>query len=125
MRKRIDLEYLFSSSLNVLFSRLSTATGLMEWFADDVIHKGKQFTFVWEGVEERASMTDVKKNSYVQFQWEDADDPEEFLRFSIDVEPLTGDIALIVTDFTDHDEEDDAVELWNKQIDMLRRIIGA
>ncbi|MDR1272918.1 MAG: SRPBCC domain-containing protein, partial [Odoribacteraceae bacterium] len=44
MRKKIELEYIFSSSVNVLFSRLGTAMGLSEWFSDDVRHKGNTFT---------------------------------------------------------------------------------
>ena len=47
MRKRIDLEYIFSSSVTILFSRLSSAPGLAEWFSDDVKHDGNIFTFVW------------------------------------------------------------------------------
>ena len=50
MRKRIDLEYIFSSSVTILFSRLSSAPGLAEWFSDDVKHDGNIFTFVWDGI---------------------------------------------------------------------------
>ena len=39
MRRKIELEYIFSSSVKVLFSRLSTPAGLSEWFADDVFQK--------------------------------------------------------------------------------------
>ena len=55
MRKRIDLEYIFSSSVTILFSRLSSAPGLAEWFSDDVKHDGNIFTFVWDGIGEEAS----------------------------------------------------------------------
>lgn len=124
MRKKIELEYLFASSINVLFSRLSTATGLAEWFADDVRQKGDSFVFVWEGTEEKAEMTDLKKNDSVSFQWEDADDHER-LTFSLRVDPLTEDVALIVSDYVDDDDEEDSIELWNKQIETLQRILGA
>ena len=123
MRKRIDLEYIFSSSVTILFSRLSTAPGLAEWFSDDVKHDGNIFTFVWDGIGEEAKLVDMKKNSYVRFKWLDADDEEEFFGFSLHVEPLTEE-ALIITDFVDTDEEEDAVELWNKQVEMLHRTVG-
>ena len=55
MRKRIDLEYIFSSSVTILFSRLSSAPGLAEWFSDDVKHDGNIFTFVWDGIGEEVS----------------------------------------------------------------------
>ena len=124
MRKRIDLEYIFSSSVTILFSRLSTAPGLAEWFSDDVKHDGNIFTFVWDGIGEEAKLVDMKKNSYVRFKWLDADDEEEFFGFSLHVEPLTEEVALIITDFVDTDEEEDAVELWNKQVEMLHRTVG-
>ena len=124
MRKRIDLEYIFSSSVTILFSRLSSAPGLAEWFSDDVKHDGNIFTFVWDGVGEEAELVDMKKNSYVRFKWLDADDEEEFFEFSLHVEPLTEEVALIITDFVDADEEEDAIELWNKQVEMLHRTVG-
>ena len=86
MRKRIDLEYIFSSSVTILFSRLSSAPGLAEWFSDDVKHDGNIFTFVWDGIGEEAELVDMKKNSYMRFKWLDAD---EFFEFSLHVEPLT------------------------------------
>ena len=124
MRKRIDLEYIFSSSVTILFSRLSSAPGLAEWFSDDVKHDGNIFTFVWDGIGEEAELVDMKKNSYVRFKWLDADDEEEFFEFSLHVEPLTEEVALIITDFVDTDEEGDAIELWNKQVEMLHRTVG-
>lgn len=124
MRKRIDLEYIFSSSVTILFSRLSTAPGLTEWFSDDVKHAGNIFTFVWDGVGERAELVDMKKNSHVRFRWLDADDENEFFEFSLHVEPLTEEVALIITDFVDADEEGDSIELWNKQVEMLHRTVG-
>lgn len=124
MRKRIDLEYIFSSSVTILFSRLSTAPGLTEWFSDDVRHAGNIFTFVWDGVGERAELVDMKKNSHVRFRWLDADDENEFFEFSLHVEPLTEEVALIITDFVDADEEGDSIELWNKQVEMLHRTVG-
>ncbi|MBS7198732.1 MAG: SRPBCC domain-containing protein [Bacteroidales bacterium] len=124
MRKRIDLEYIFSSSVTILFSRLSSAPGLAEWFSDDVKHDGNIFTFVWDGIGEEAELVDMKKNSYVRFKWLDADDEEEFFEFSLHVEPLTEEVALIITDFVDADEEWDAIELWNKQVEMLHRTVG-
>lgn len=125
MRKKIELEYIFSSSVNVLFSRLGTAMGLSEWFSDDVRHKGNTFTFVWDGTESRAELVELKKNISARFKWEEVDDDDEYFEFSLHVEPLTSEVALIITDFVDEEEEEDAVDLWNKQIEMLHRTIGA
>lgn len=125
MRRKIELEYIFSSSVKVLFSRLSTAAGLSEWFADDVFQKGDQFIFIWNGMEHPATLVELKPNSLVRFQWDDAEEEEEYFGFDIHVEPLTGDVALIVTDYADEDEIADSTELWNKQMDILHRNLGA
>lgn len=125
MRKKIELEYTFSSSVKVLFSRLSTPAGLSEWFADDVYQKGDKFIFVWEGVEQPALLLDQKNNVFIRFRWDDAESEEEYFEFSIHVQPLTEDVALMITDFTDEEDEVDAIELWNKQIEMLHRNLGA
>lgn len=125
MRRKIELEYIFSSSVKVLFSRLSTPAGLSEWFAEDVYQKGDQFIFIWNGTEHPATLEEVKANSLVRFKWDDAEDEDEYFEFGIHVEPLTGDVALIITDFADDDEVSDSTELWNKQIDNLHQNLGA
>ncbi|MDR2413991.1 MAG: SRPBCC domain-containing protein [Odoribacteraceae bacterium] len=124
MRKKVELEYLFSSSVNVLFSRLSTAMGLSEWFADDVQQNGNSFIFAWDGVKSRARLQKLKKNLLVRFEWENGND-DEYFEFRLEVDPLTSDVALIIIDFTDEEDEDSTIELWNKQIEMLHRTIGA
>lgn len=46
MRKKINIEYVFSSSVKILFSRLSTVTGLSEWFADRVEEQNGDYIFL-------------------------------------------------------------------------------
>jgi len=38
---------------------------------------------------------------------------------------LTGDTAIVITDFAEDDEIDDAKELWSAQIDRLKQVLGA
>lgn len=125
MRRKIELEYIFSSSVKVLYARLSTPAGLSEWFAEDVTQKGDQFVFVWNGKEHPATLVETKPNSCVRFVWEDAEDAEEYFEFSIQVQPLTGEVALLITDFADEEDLDDSIELWDKQMDTLHRTLGA
>ena len=77
-KTKIQLEYIVNCSPKVLYNRLSTASGLAEWFADDVNVKGKTFTFVWEGSEQTAEMTLHKENKMVRYTWEDEEDGEYF-----------------------------------------------
>ncbi len=125
MSKKYELEYPMNCSPKVLFSRLSTPEGLCEWFADDVTVDGDIFTFTWSKSELKARITALKENKFVRFEWLDTEDEESnYFEFRINIEELSGSLALIITDFADPDEKDDAVSLWDTQITDLKRLLG-
>jgi uncharacterized protein YndB with AHSA1/START domain len=124
MKKRFELEYSINSSPKVLFNMLSTPGGLSEWFADDVNVQGKQFVFIWDGAEEFADLTNKKENKYVRFKWVDDDDEKAYFEFRINIDELTGDVALVITDFAEEDEIADSMELWDSQISELKHVLG-
>jgi len=125
MYKKINLEYGFSSSLKILFSRISTSAGLSEWFADDVQREGNIFIFYWGKTVQKAELIKIKKMQYVRFRWLSSSSPEEYFEFAINEEPITNEVALLITDFVEEDEVAEAEEIWNKQIDTLHSILGA
>ena len=61
-KEKFELEYILKTSPAILFSRLSTPSGLSEWFADDVNLEGKIFRFVWDGSEQQAEQVLKKEN---------------------------------------------------------------
>jgi uncharacterized protein YndB with AHSA1/START domain len=119
---RIQLEYVINCSPKVLFNRLSTASGLTEWFAEDVRVKGKKYTFVWEGAEQTATMTLQKENKLVRFVWEE---DETYFEFKITQDELTNDVSLIIIDFSEEDEIEETKGLWNTQVADLKHILGS
>ena len=124
MKTKYELEYTLNTSPNILFNRLSTPEGLSEWFADNVnLQKGK-YTFIWEGTEQEASVLQRKANKFIRFQWDDDDEEEAYFEFRIHTDELTGDVALLITDFAEENEKDDAVDLWDTQISELKHAIG-
>ena len=123
-KEKFELEYILQSSPAILFNRLSTPSGLSEWFADDVNIEGKIFKFVWDGSEQLAELILRKENKIIRFHWiEDEDDT--YFEFRIEVDELTGDTALVIVDFSEPDDKDDAIELWNQQIEMLKHGLGS
>ena len=124
MKNKYELEYTFNSSPKVLFNRLATPGGLTEWFADDVNVRGDMFTFIWEGSEQVAEITGKKDGKYVRFHWVDEEDDKTYFEFKINIDELTGDVALIVIDFAEDDEKEDAIDLWNTRIAELKHILG-
>ncbi|NLI25255.1 MAG: SRPBCC domain-containing protein [Bacteroidales bacterium] len=124
MKRRFELEYTLNVSPSFLFSRLSTPGGLSEWFADDVNLKGKVFTFLWKGSQQSAEILAQKENRYIRFRWLEKGCENCYFEFRIRQDQLTGDVALIVTDYAEEQEKDDVIELWNMQIARLKHVIG-
>lgn len=122
-----EMEFEIKSSTQVLFNMISTPSGLSEWFADNVNIKKDLFTFIWDGSEESAFLLGKKKGESIKFQWEE--DKEEglktFFEVKIKVDELTNDVALIITDFAEEDEVDEAKLLWENQIAELKMVIGS
>ncbi|MDR2927314.1 MAG: hypothetical protein LBV41_03815 [Cytophagaceae bacterium] len=124
-KKMLELEYLLNTSPAILFNRLSTPSGLAEWFADNVTVRGKVFTFVWNKSEQQAEQVFRKENKLVRYQWIDDEEDNTWFEFQINVDELTGDVALIIIDHVDPDEENDSIDLWTRQIEFLKRGIGS
>jgi len=122
-KAKIQLEYVLNCSPKVLFNWLSTASGLAEWFADDVKVKGKKFTFIWEGSEQSAEMTLHKENRLVRYTWLDEEDG--YFEFRISQDELTSDVSLIIIDFAEQDELEETKGLWDMQIADLKHILGS
>jgi uncharacterized protein YndB with AHSA1/START domain len=124
MKKKIVLEYNLNSSPKVLYPRLSTPGGLSEWFADDVNLKGNIFFFIWDDNEQRAEVVKKKENHYIQFKWlDDVDEPT--FEFRINVDEITGDVALVIHDCVDEEDEDGVIGLWDSQVAELKHVLGS
>ena len=124
MKQKFELEYTLNTSLRVLFDRLSTPSGLSEWFADDVNMTGNKMVFIWNGQEELAEIVNIKDNKSIRLKWLDDSDPKSYLEFRIGQDELTGDTALYITDFADEGETTEAISLWDSQISSLKHVIG-
>jgi uncharacterized protein YndB with AHSA1/START domain len=125
MRSKFELEYTLYCSPKVLFSRLSTPEGLGEWFAEKVDADRDLFSFFWNNSESKARLSALKENKLVRFEWIGIKNEESnFFEFRIHVDELTGDLALIITDFAEDDEKEDSINLWDSQIQDLKRLLG-
>ena len=123
---KFQLEIPLNSSKGVLYNCISTPSGLAEWFCDDVNIKKDVHIFFWDGSEESARMISKKKDEFVKFRWLEAEEEGEdtYFELRIRVDDLTGENSLLVTDFADDDEVEDAEDLWHAQVDKLRRVLG-
>lgn len=122
---KYSLEFPINSSKQVLYNYIGTASGLNEWFADKVNIKGDIFTFSWDGSDEPAKLITRKSGEFIKFQWLDDEDTNCYFELRIAIDPLTKDVALVVTDFAEEDEIEESKQLWEKQISGLAHLIGA
>lgn len=124
-KTKFEMEFVFQASPQLLYQYISTASGLSEWYADNVNSRSEKFTFIWDENEEEAILLKKKSDQYVRFQWSHADSPEEYFELRIVVDEITKDVSLFVTDFAEEDEVEETKMLWENQIDDLKHVLGS
>jgi len=126
---KYEIEFNLRTSISILYSKLSTPSGLADWFANDVnvSRDGKVFTFIWDQSEEEAELISKTRDQSVKFRWveDEEDNPDSYFEFVIKADPITSAVALFITDFAEEDEIEDGRALWESQMDSLRNAIGA
>ncbi len=122
-RVAYNVEFFFRSKPSVLYPFISTAAGLQRWFAGEVTVNGKEFTFTWEGSQERAELVDRKRDRFVKFRWIDRDG-DEYLHMELIPDELTGETILSITDFDNEDQVEDARQVWETAVEQLIHVVG-
>tara|TARA_A200000113_G_C8766081_1_gene322723 strand:+ start:166 stop:558 length:393 start_codon:yes stop_codon:yes gene_type:complete len=122
-----SIEFDFHASPQLLFQYLSTPSGLSEWFADNVNSRGEHFHFIWDDGEEEAKLIQIKNNERIRFQWINGneDDGDYYFEFNIEVDEITKDVSLIVSDYSDEDELEESKLLWENLISDLKQVLGS
>jgi uncharacterized protein YndB with AHSA1/START domain len=123
---KIHREYVLNAtSKNILWTAISTPVGLEGWFAHSVKVNDKIVTFKWGKNEERqAELLSVRIYSHVRFHWLDDENEHEYFELRMINDELTNDYILEVIDFADATEAEDMYELWDAQVETLRRTCG-
>lgn len=120
------MEYLLNAtSRNILWEAISSPMGLESWFADQVLPNDKHVTFCWGKTERReAVVVGVRAFSFIRFHWLDSPREREYFELKMTNNELTNDFVLEITDFAAPEEVDDTCELWESQVETLRRTCG-
>lgn len=123
-REKFTIEFEMKSiPVSLLWTYISSASGLKEWFADSVETKGKEYIFTWNKYPQTANQVSIRTGSHIRFRW--ADDPsKDYFEMRIIVNELTDATTLVVTDFAEPEDIEDSKELWETQVDVLRRVLG-
>ncbi|RZK12183.1 MAG: SRPBCC domain-containing protein [Flavobacterium sp.] len=124
---KYELEFPINSSPQLLYQYISTPSGLSEWFADNVNSRGEYFTFIWNDSEEKARVASKKTGEKIKFRWIDENDVDTdyFFELRILEDEITKDVSLMVIDYAEEDEVQEATLLWENQISDLKHVIGS
>ena len=126
MRKeKFHIEYVFDKvSRKSLWNQLTTGMGLSSWFADEVKIKNEHYVFCWNKEQQAATIVAIEPDHFVRFRWDNEEDPNAYFEFKLHLLELTGSTALEVTDFAEADDKSDSIDLWDSQVDDLKRSLG-
>lgn len=129
-KKLFTADYEVHASIKMLYPYIQSASGLSEWFADNVTinNMDKTFTFIWDHEEHKARMTAHRTNHFVRFEFvpeneEDEKDPSYF-ELRLEFNELTQSVFLKVTDYSDFDDLRELNDLWNGLVESLKKIVG-
>jgi len=124
-RVKYEMEFPIQASPSLLYQYISTPSGLSEWYADDVNSRGELFTFIWDGSEEAAKLLSKKNGERVKFRWEIDDETPYYFEIRIQVDEITKDVSIMITDFADDDELEEGKMLWENMISDLKQVLGS
>ncbi|WP_443633434.1 START-like domain-containing protein [Candidatus Marifrigoribacter sp. Uisw_064] len=122
---KYEMEFPIHASPALLYQYISTPSGMQEWYADNVNSRGENFTFIWEGSEEEAILYGKKKGELIRFQWLEDEGTDYYFEMRIQVDEITKDVSIMVTDFAEDDEVEEGKLLWENMISNLKQILGS
>ncbi|WP_254162261.1 START-like domain-containing protein [Chryseosolibacter histidini] len=129
-KKLFTADYEVHASIKMLYPYIQTASGLAEWFADDVKinNQSKVFTFYWDNEEHKARLIAHRTNHFARFEFlpengADEKDPSYF-ELRLEFNELTQSVFLKVIDYSDFDDMKELDDLWHGLVEALRKTVG-
>ena len=122
---KYEMEFPIQASPSLLYQYISTPSGLSEWYADNVNSRGELFTFIWDGSEEKAKLVSKKNGERIKFRWMADEDTPFYFEIRIQVDEITKDVSIMITDFADEDEVSEGKMLWENMISDLKSVLGS
>ncbi|MTI40798.1 ATPase [Fulvivirga lutimaris] len=113
----------------MLYQYLNSASGLSQWFADDVtIDEDKVYNFIWDEEDHRAKMVSHRTNHYVKFEFlpenDEIEDDPAYFEIRLELNELTQSVFIKITDYSEMEDVDELYDLWQGLIDNLKETVG-
>ncbi len=122
---KYEMEFPIQVSPSLLYQYISTPSGLSEWYADNVNSRGEFYTFFWSESEEEAKLLIKKSPERVKFRWLEDEGTDFFFELRIQVDEITKDVSLMISDFAEEDEVEEGKLLWENMISNLKQVLGS
>ncbi len=129
-KKLFTSDYEIHASVKMLYPYIQTASGLSEWFADDVNinNQKKTFIFLWDNEEHAAHLAAHRTNHFAKFEFlpENEDDEKDpsYFELRLEFNELTQSVFLKVTDYSSFEDQGELQDLWDSLVDALRNTVG-
>jgi uncharacterized protein YndB with AHSA1/START domain len=128
-KRRFEMEYPINASPKLLFPYLASASGLSQWFCDDVrLDPDHRLNMVWDKQNHFAEITLQRPGRSVRYVFLDerkqALTDANYLDFSLEYSKITDSVFLRVTDYSDHSNDQEQQELWDGLVSKLREQVG-
>jgi uncharacterized protein YndB with AHSA1/START domain len=122
-------DYQLNASKKIVYTYLSTASGLQEWFADKVrIDEDKNYIFNFDQEDHYAKLNIVKANLHVRWDFFDpkssGSHKESYIEFKLDEAELTQSLFLKIIDQSNFYSLDELDGIWDGLIAKLKGTIG-
>jgi uncharacterized protein YndB with AHSA1/START domain len=124
-KEKFEMEFPIQVSPSLLYQYISTPSGLSEWYAENVNSRGEVFTFIWNGSEENAKLVGKKNEERVKFKWVADEGTDYYFELRIQVDEITKDVSLMITDFSSTEELDENKMLWESMVSELKHTLGS
>lgn len=124
-----EQEFEFHASINILYPYLSTLSGLEQWFADSATTDSKKiWNIEWDGEQHYAMKVVDQKNKHVKYEFlsedkEQVEDPNT-LEFFVEKNDFTGLNYVRVVDYSEDDDEEELIDLWEQIMQGLHDIVA-
>ncbi|MFD2717828.1 START-like domain-containing protein [Hymenobacter monticola] len=128
-KTRFVVEYPINASPKILFPYLATASGLSQWFCDDVRYvEGQRLNFIWDNDNHYAEISGQRLNKAVRFVFLDEQRQSvpdaNFLEFTLDSSQVTDEVYLRVIEYSSPHDPREQHEMWEGLVGKLREQVG-
>ncbi len=125
--KKFTGDFEINASKKMLYPYISTASGLSQWFADDVnINEDKEYNFIYDDEDHPAIMAGHRVNQFVKFEFpeEGEEDDPAYIEIHLDENELTQSMYMKVVDYSDFEDDQEQYDVWEGLINNLKEIVG-